>query len=88
MAQGKGNPNKDSRGRFTTGSSYKKQTSGMKSDLRSSTPYMDDFTAAPTAAWSKDQKIFYKDIIKAFGAKPKTPNKIKRTVSKYNYKKK
>ena len=88
MATGRGNPNKDARGRFSTGSSYKKQTSDMKSNLRKATPYMDDFTAAPTVTWSKDQKVFYKDIIKAFGAKPKTPNKVKRTVSKYSYKKK
>ena len=80
MASKKGNPNKDSFGRFSTGSSYKKQTSDMKSNLRKST----DFDTVPTVTWSKDQKIFYKDIIKAFG----NQNKTKRTVSKYNYKKK
>jgi hypothetical protein len=80
MASKKGNPNKDSFGRFSTGSSYKKQTSDMKSNLRKST----DFDTVPTVTWSKDQKVFYKDIIKAFG----NPNKTKRTVSKYNYKKK
>lgn len=88
MASKKGNPNKDSFGRFSTGSSYKKQTSDMKSDLYKATPDTKDFTPAPTVTWSKDQKVFYKDIIKAFGTKPRTPNKTKRTISKYNYKKK
>ena len=88
MASKKGNPNKDSFGRFSTGSSYKKQTSDMKSNLYKVVPDTKDFNPVPTVTWSKDQKVFYKDIIKAFGGKPETPNKTKRTIAKYNYKKK
>ena len=88
MASKKGNPNKDSFGRFSTGSSYKKQTSDMKSNLYKVVPDTKDFNPVPTVTWSTDQKVFYKDIIKAFGGKPKTPNKTKRTIAKYNYKKK
>jgi hypothetical protein len=88
MASKKGNPNKDSFGRFSTGSSYKKQTSDMKSNLYKAVPDTKDFNPVPTVTWSTDQKVFYKDIIKAFGGKPKTSNKTKRTIAKYNYKKK
>ena len=82
MAAKRGNPNKDYLGRFTTGSSFRKEKRKLNSTILKTISDIDDQAPSATVNWSKDQKVFYRDIIKAFGK----PNKFKKIVSKYNYK--